>query len=67
MAVGAGANVLSFGRFQIADGFWAASGWCWGRRSERWWASGLRVILTAVALALDQNGLDVVEQAVQQG
>ena len=30
-------------------------------------ASGLGVSLSAVALALDQNGLDVVQQAVQQG
>ena len=65
--MGAGANVLSFGRFQNADGFrgyWRAGG-AGGAGADG--ASGFGAILTAVALAFDKNGLDVVQQAVQQG
>ena len=75
--VGAGANVLSFGRFQNAEGFATAlaceagAGDAGGFRLQaagcRLQASGLGVVLSTVALALDQNGLDVVHQAVQQG
>ena len=61
--VGAGANVLSFGRFQNADGFrgyWRAGGARGAGGAGPDGASGFGAILTAVALALDQNGLDVV-------
>ena len=65
--VGAGANMQSFGRFQNAERFAAALACSWRWRCARLQASVLGVSLSAVALALDQHGLDVVEQAVQQG
>ncbi len=65
--VGAVSNVLILCRFQNAEGFAAALAWRWRWRFGRVQASGLGVSLTAVALAFDQNGLDVVQQPVQQG
>ena len=49
-AVGASANVLSFSRFQNADGF-----------ATELAASGVGLVLASVAPALDHDGLDVVQ------
>jgi hypothetical protein len=64
--VGAAANVLSFGRFQNAQGVAAVLRWCESSSGHSVRGSDLGVGLTAVALALDDDGLDVVQQAVQE-
>ena len=62
-SVNASTNVLSSGRFQNADGFASELARNHCRRSARRPASGVGLVLAAVALALDQDGLDVVSNA----
>ena len=66
MIVGAGLNLLEFGRFEIADvaGGVNCQGWmCAGELSG---VSDFDLILGAIAFALDTNGFGVMEQAVQK-
>ena len=59
--VGASAHMPSFGRFQNADGFATELTRYRWRRSARRPASGVGLVLAAVAFALDHDGLDVVQ------
>ena len=59
--------MLVFGRFENAASFATALAWFLGRRRLGGGASDLDLGVGAVALALDDDGLGVVQQAVQQG
>ena len=61
-SVGASTNMLSFSRFQNADGFATELPRdTAGGEAARRPASSVGLVLAAVALALDHDGLDVVQ------